>query len=85
MHHRPNSGAILADGIEVGGQNTNLRELPITPMAGCGRFGCPHEEPADRMSPVKRIEKAAHLITVPDIATLKPGQRHVPTVRRALR
>ena len=40
----------------------------------------PDQEAADGMSFVEGIEKAAHLVAVPDVAALKFGQRHVAAV-----
>ena len=44
------------------------------------RLRGPHQEPANRMAAVERVEQTAHLVAVPDVAALELGQRHVPTV-----
>ena len=52
----------------------------VTTMRGGLRLGGPHQEPANRMAAVERVEQTAHLIAVPDVAALELGQSHVPAV-----
>ena len=43
-------------------------------------LGRPDQQPADRMAAVERIEQAADLVAVPNVAALKLGEGHVPAV-----
>jgi hypothetical protein len=49
-------------------------------MRGRLRLCCPHQQAADRVTPVQGIKQPAHLVAVPDIAALELRQRHVPAV-----
>src|SRR5687768_15609566 len=44
------------------------------------RFRRPYQQSAHRVASVKRVEQAAHLIPVPNVAALKLRQGHVPAV-----
>src|ERR1019366_1493571 len=56
------------------------RERSIAPMRSRLGFRRPDQQTADRMPAIKRIEQAADLIAVPDIAPLKFGQGHMAAV-----
>lgn len=49
-------------------------------MHGGFGFGCPNEQPADRMPPVEGIEEPFDLVAIPDVTSLKFGQGHVAAV-----
>ena len=58
----------------------NNMERAVAAMGRSLRLRRPDQQAADRMAAVKRIEEPAHLVAVPDVPTLKLGQRHVPAV-----
>ena len=67
--------------LPVEGQFHDARgERPVAPVGGRPRLGGPHEQAADGMAAIERIEKPAHLVAVPDVAPLELGEGHVPAI-----
>lgn len=56
------------------------RQWTVASVRGRVGLSRPHEQTADRMPAVERVEEPADLVTVSDVAALELGQSHVPAV-----